>query len=92
MEAIEVRENNATRDMVRYNLTCSYVSISLKANYDRRTECDPTSIGSLDRDGFIKGMWRIDEELRKAQMHKPVTLRMQLRQPKPSHPPKPILR
>nr|VWP00212.1 G-protein comlpex beta subunit CpcB [Ganoderma boninense] len=55
-------------------------------------ECDPTSTGSLDRDGFVKGMWRIDEELRKAQMRKPIEPRIQLRQPKPSHPPKQILR
>lgn len=65
---------------------------SSKANCDRRMECDPTSTGSLNRDGFVKGMWRIDEELRKAQMHKPVASRIQLRHPKPSHPPKPILR
>ncbi|KAF5373848.1 hypothetical protein D9758_000805 [Tetrapyrgos nigripes] len=32
------------------------------------SECDPSTKGSLDRDSFCKGMWRIDEELRKSQM------------------------
>ncbi|KAF7799570.1 hypothetical protein EIP86_010807 [Pleurotus ostreatoroseus] len=31
-------------------------------------ECDSGGIGSLNRDAFVKGMWRIDEELRKAQL------------------------
>ncbi|KAK7467430.1 hypothetical protein VKT23_004484 [Stygiomarasmius scandens] len=31
-------------------------------------ECDPTTKGSLDREGFCKGMWRIDEELRRSAM------------------------
>ncbi|KAG5645075.1 hypothetical protein DXG03_007165 [Asterophora parasitica] len=30
-------------------------------------ECDPNGTGSLNRDSFVKGMWRIDEELRRAQ-------------------------
>ncbi|KAF7295485.1 hypothetical protein MIND_01088400 [Mycena indigotica] len=30
------------------------------------TECDPQGTGSLDRDAFARGMWRIDEELRHA--------------------------
>lgn len=30
-------------------------------------ECDPMQVGSLDIEGFVKGMWRIDEELRRAQ-------------------------
>ncbi|EIW60229.1 uncharacterized protein TRAVEDRAFT_57554 [Trametes versicolor FP-101664 SS1] len=55
-------------------------------------ECDPSGTGSLDRDAFVKGMWRIDEELRKAQMHQHLSPRMYLRQPKPTHPPRPILR
>lgn len=32
-----------------------------------RYECDPNNTGVLDCDGFVKGMWRIDEELRRAQ-------------------------
>ena len=32
--------------------------------YDR-TECDTTKTGTLDRDEFVNGMWRIDEELRR---------------------------
>ncbi|KAI0064522.1 hypothetical protein BV25DRAFT_1914236 [Artomyces pyxidatus] len=31
-------------------------------------ECDPGGLGSLDREAFARGMWRIDEELRRAQM------------------------
>ncbi|KAF8077761.1 hypothetical protein FPV67DRAFT_1462904 [Lyophyllum atratum] len=31
------------------------------------SECDPGGVGSLARDAFVKGMWRIDEELRRAQ-------------------------
>ncbi|KAL0946535.1 hypothetical protein HGRIS_012743 [Hohenbuehelia grisea] len=31
-------------------------------------ECDPTNTGSLSREAFIKGMWRIDEELRRARI------------------------
>ncbi|THU80121.1 hypothetical protein K435DRAFT_874711 [Dendrothele bispora CBS 962.96] len=31
-------------------------------------ECDPATKGSLDRESFCKGMWRIDEELRRSQM------------------------
>ncbi|KAI0707740.1 hypothetical protein C8Q76DRAFT_746093 [Earliella scabrosa] len=55
-------------------------------------ECDPAGTGSLDRDGFVRGMWRIDDELRKAQMHRHLTPRLYVRQPKPSHVAKPILR
>ncbi|EGO21113.1 hypothetical protein SERLADRAFT_398428, partial [Serpula lacrymans var. lacrymans S7.9] len=31
-------------------------------------DCDSARSGSLDRDAFVKGMWRIDEELRRAQL------------------------
>ncbi|KAG9226564.1 hypothetical protein CCMSSC00406_0005769 [Pleurotus cornucopiae] len=31
-------------------------------------ECDPTGSGSLTQDAFIRGMWRIDEELRRARI------------------------
>jgi len=31
-------------------------------------ECDPAGTGTLDREGFVRGMWRIDEELRRAQL------------------------
>ncbi|KAG9318605.1 hypothetical protein JVU11DRAFT_698 [Chiua virens] len=30
--------------------------------------CDPQCTGLVDRDTFVKGMWRIDEELRRAQL------------------------
>ncbi|TFK42484.1 hypothetical protein BDQ12DRAFT_719357 [Crucibulum laeve] len=32
------------------------------------SECDPTNRGSIDLDAFVKGMWRIDEELRRANL------------------------
>jgi len=31
-------------------------------------DCDPDHSGSLDLDAFVKGMWRIDEELRRARL------------------------
>ncbi|KAF8136487.1 hypothetical protein EV363DRAFT_1294103 [Boletus edulis] len=31
-------------------------------------DCDPQCTGSVDRDAFVRGMWRIDEELRRAQL------------------------
>jgi hypothetical protein len=33
-----------------------------------RDECDPDGAGSLDREAFVRGMARIDEELRRAQL------------------------
>jgi hypothetical protein len=33
-----------------------------------RNECDPDDTGSLDREAFVRGMGRIDEELRRAQL------------------------
>ena len=33
-----------------------------------RNECDPDGTGSLDREAFARGMVRIDEELRRAQV------------------------
>ncbi|KAF5380878.1 hypothetical protein D9615_004125 [Tricholomella constricta] len=44
-----------------------------RSRLDRRrladiwNECDPSGTGSLTRDAFVKGMWRIDEELRRVQ-------------------------
>lgn len=35
-----------------------------------RTECDPSGTGSIDRNTFVKAMWKIDEELRRAQLHR----------------------
>ncbi|TFK54608.1 hypothetical protein OE88DRAFT_1653000 [Heliocybe sulcata] len=35
---------------------------------DLWSECDPNGTGGLDREAFVKGMWRIDEELRRAQL------------------------
>ena len=43
-------------------------SFGLYLTLPYRDECDSGGIGSLNRDAFVKGMWRIDEELRKAQL------------------------
>ncbi|KAG6876748.1 hypothetical protein C0993_000725 [Termitomyces sp. T159_Od127] len=60
-------------------------------------ECDPDRTGALTRDQFAKGMWRIDEELRRAQVQalKPTSngsLRSAFRPPPPVPKTKPILR
>ncbi|KAG6877578.1 hypothetical protein C0992_009661 [Termitomyces sp. T32_za158] len=57
-------------------------------------ECDPLRTGSLTRDQFAKGMWRIDEELRRAQVQalKPASLRSPFKPPPPVPKNKPILR
>jgi hypothetical protein len=49
---------------IHFSYCLFHISISPKYN---RSECDPSNTGALDRDGFVKGMWRIDEELRRAQ-------------------------
>ncbi|KAI6109686.1 hypothetical protein F5141DRAFT_1004166 [Pisolithus sp. B1] len=36
--------------------------------WDIWNDCDPQKTGSLDRNAFVQGMWRIDEELRRAQL------------------------
>lgn len=53
----------------------TYISILRRPNffppqifYFDRNECDPDGTGSLDRDAFARGMARIDEELRRAQV------------------------
>lgn len=54
---------------------CFIRTIWVKSRLDREklteiwNECDPSKVGSLDRDAFVIGMWRIDEELRRARMH-----------------------
>ncbi|KAH8099542.1 hypothetical protein BXZ70DRAFT_1078252 [Cristinia sonorae] len=50
-------------------------------------ECDPTGTGSLDRAAFVKGMWRIDEELRRAHLTPALPPR-----PYQSKPSRPLLR
>ncbi|KAG8217630.1 hypothetical protein J3R82DRAFT_5783 [Butyriboletus roseoflavus] len=32
------------------------------------SDCDPQDTGFIDREAFVRGMWRIDEELRRAQL------------------------
>jgi hypothetical protein len=38
-------------------------------HYVFRNECCTANTDMLDRDGFVKGMWRIDQELRQGQMN-----------------------
>jgi len=50
---------------------CFVKFIWVKSKLDREklneiwNECDTTKTGTLDRDEFVSGMWRIDEELRR---------------------------
>jgi hypothetical protein len=44
----------------------SYSFMILPIHITSRSECDTTGRGSLNRDAFVQGMWRIDEELRRA--------------------------
>ncbi|KZT27313.1 hypothetical protein NEOLEDRAFT_1130839 [Neolentinus lepideus HHB14362 ss-1] len=52
--------------VVRWIWLCS--KLDKQKLKDLWSECDPNGAGSLDRDAFVKGMWRIDEELRRAQL------------------------
>ncbi|KAL1732460.1 hypothetical protein EV714DRAFT_247685 [Schizophyllum commune] len=57
-------------------------------------EVDAIQRGSLDRDAFVRGMWRIDEELRRAQMRKSTLssgTRLRPPPPPPRTKPRPIL-
>ena len=36
-----------------------------------RNDCEGSESGSLDVGAFVKAMWRIDEELRKARLNMP---------------------
>ncbi|KAG7092773.1 hypothetical protein E1B28_009096 [Marasmius oreades] len=51
------------------------------------TECDPTQSGSLDKASFVTGMWRIDEELRRAQRDPAKYMKMPPVVQQPSGPP-----
>ncbi|KAF8590037.1 hypothetical protein K439DRAFT_1628247 [Ramaria rubella] len=57
-------------------------------------ECDPTSVGSLDRDAFARGMWRIDEALKAHQQAQnstsPLTPKPHLTSYTPRAPPPPL--
>lgn len=53
-------------EVVRRIWTCSRLGRpTLRAIW---VECDPARTGTLDREGFVRGMWRVDEELRRAQL------------------------
>ncbi|KAG6916654.1 hypothetical protein DXG01_005940 [Tephrocybe rancida] len=52
-------------------------------------ECDPDGTGALTRDQFARGMWRVDEELRRAQI---LALKSNGARPPPVPRRKPILR
>lgn len=60
----------ARAEDVKGDLVCVLCSVSIVRGLTRecRAECDPTGTGGLDLEGFIHGMWRIDEELRRAQL------------------------
>ncbi|KAL1746305.1 hypothetical protein HDZ31DRAFT_34436 [Schizophyllum fasciatum] len=58
------------------------------------SECDTAQRGFLDRDAFVRGMWRIDEELRRAQSRKSTLSsgsRLRPPPPPPRTKPRPIL-
>ncbi|KAG6851303.1 hypothetical protein H0H93_011739 [Arthromyces matolae] len=67
----EVDEDVGPMDRLEGNLV---KTIWRRSRLSRRTlgeiwyECDPDGGGSLTRDQFAKGMWRVDEELRRAQL------------------------
>lgn len=54
------------------------LSVSLRLISFHRIECDSLKAGSLNRESFVRGMWRIDEELRRSHTdtlkHPPVNL------------------
>jgi len=73
MAQVEARVAASARYLVRI---ITHRLTDIEANFPRlifcfcigRNECDPDGTGSLDRDTFARGMVRIDEELRKAQL------------------------
>ena len=64
MEALRPGEFDPCGDMVRRSISSFRTCID---NVAHRNECDLTGQGALGIEGFVKGMWRIDEELRRAQ-------------------------
>src|SRR5271170_5554609 len=65
---------------------CSFLIIYV------RNECDATGQGALDRGSFVTGMWRIDEELRKAKGKPSSSVSSRKRSPPQATSHKPILR
>ncbi len=51
-----------------------------------RNDCDPDRMGSLDRDAFVRGMTRIDEELRRVQLLGRARTGVRVPPPVPSRP------
>jgi hypothetical protein len=68
MEDLETGKGKVTEYMVRFCLGPRFWFVLLSSISVNRKECDTTGRGNLDREAFVKGMWRIDEELRKIQM------------------------
>lgn len=67
---LQIRSGEAAGDLVR----SSFPSPSPPALIHRfrvacRNDCEGSDTGSLDVDAFVKAMWRIDEELRKARLN-----------------------
>src|SRR5258706_15386354 len=67
MEEVRITFNEISRDLVcHFHLATPELPTDHNAS-SQRNECDPSSQGALNLDGFVKGMWRIDEELRRTQ-------------------------
>lgn len=71
MELVEAGRSDVACNMVRllFSLIPSFYQGDITDTFvPRRAECDPANDGALTRDAFVRGMWRIDEELRRAQL------------------------
>lgn len=82
MESVQIGKREVEGDLVRHSLCPSFlcstelnVGIMVFIRYDLHKD----DSGSLDREAFVQGMWRIDEELRK-QRNKP-SFTLHLRSP-----------
>ena len=70
MAQVETRVAASARYLVRITVLQTPIVSEMLKQFPciGRNECDPDGTGSLDRDAFARGMVRIDEELRKAQL------------------------
>lgn len=72
----ELGSGEIESDLVRFNsltplsyLELSFPRILILFLTAHRNDCEGSESGSLDVDAFVKAMWRIDEELRKARLN-----------------------
>ena len=63
MDTLGLGWEEAGRNLVLFHS----LNVSLWVTYSDRNECDLLKTGGLNRESFVRGMWRIDEELRRAQ-------------------------